>query len=65
MNSEKIFRYLLVGSGILVVLIAIGIVTTLFIGSIPSIKHFGFGFIFSSEWNPTEGREAYGALPSS
>lgn len=63
MNSEKIFRYLLVGSGILVVLIAIGIVTTLFIGSIPSIKHFGFGFIFSSEWNPTEGREAYGALP--
>ena len=63
MNSEKIFRYLLIGSGILMVLIAVGIVATLFVGSIPSFKEFGFGFIFSPEWNPTEGRESYGALP--
>ena len=63
MNSEKIFRYLLIGSGVLIVLIAIGIVTTLFIGSIPSFKEFGFGFIYSTDWNPTQGRESYGALP--
>lgn len=63
MNSEKIFRYLLIGSGVLIVLIAIGIVTTLVIGSIPSFKAFGFGFIYSADWNPTEGRESYGALP--
>ncbi|MDE5416421.1 phosphate ABC transporter permease subunit PstC [Labilibaculum sp. DW002] len=63
MNSEKIFRYLLIGSGVLIVLIALGIVTTLIIGSIPSFKEFGFGFIYSADWNPTEGRESYGALP--
>ncbi|MBI9058610.1 MAG: phosphate ABC transporter permease subunit PstC [Labilibaculum sp.] len=63
MNSEKIFRYLLIGSGVLIVLIAIGIVTTLIVGSIPSFKEFGFGFIYSADWNPTEGRESYGALP--
>lgn len=63
MNSEKIFRYLLIGSGVLIVLIALGIVTTLFIGAIPSFKEFGFGFIFSADWNPTRGSESYGALP--
>ncbi len=63
MNSEKIFRYLLIGSGVLIVLIALGIVTTLFIGAIPSFKEFGFGFIYSADWNPTRGSESYGALP--
>jgi len=63
MNSKKFFRYLLIGSGVLIVLIAIRIVTTLIFGSIPSFKEFGFGFIYSADWNPTEGREAYGALP--
>jgi phosphate transport system permease protein len=32
-------------------------------GSIPVFKEFGLRFIISSKWNPTEGREAYGALP--
>lgn len=36
---------------------------TLFGGSIPAFKTFGPGFITSSAWNPTEGREEYGALP--
>ena len=28
------------------------------------VKEFGlFGFIFSTDWNPTEGRESYGAMP--
>lgn len=63
MNSEKIFKYILRGSGITILLIALAIVYTLIEGSLPSMKEFGFGFIFSSEWNPTEGRENYGALP--
>ncbi len=32
-------------------------------GTIPVFKEFGLKFIVSTEWNPTEGREAYGALP--
>lgn len=32
-------------------------------GAIPAFKKFGLGFIFSGEWDPTEGKEDYGALP--
>lgn len=63
MNSEKLFKYLLIASGLLILLIALGIVYTLIEGAIPSIKEFGFGFLVSTEWDPTEGRENYGALP--
>jgi ABC-type phosphate transport system permease subunit len=29
----------------------------------PAIQEYGLGFLFSSDWNPVEGREKYGALP--
>ncbi len=32
-------------------------------GAIPSFKEFGLKFIISGEWDPSEGRESYGALP--
>lgn len=32
-------------------------------GAIPSFKAFGLKFIVSGNWDPTEGREVYGALP--
>lgn len=32
-------------------------------GAIPAFKEFGLGFIFNNTWNPTEGKEEYGALP--
>jgi len=63
MNSEKVFKISLLTSGILLFILAAGIVATLFDGAIPSIKEYGLGFIFSPEWNPTEDRENYGALP--
>ena len=63
MKSERLFQYFLKFGGILILLMAIGIVATLIMGSIPTFKEFGFGFVYSSEWNPTEGRESYGALP--
>jgi len=63
MKSEKLFQYFLKSGGILILLMALGIVATLVMGSLPAFKEFGPGFIFSSEWNPTEGRESYGALP--
>ncbi|RXQ87824.1 phosphate ABC transporter permease subunit PstC [Ancylomarina salipaludis] len=63
MKSEKLFQYFLKSGGILILMMAIGIVATLIMGSIPTFKEFGFKFIFSSNWNPTEGRESYGALP--
>ncbi len=51
-----------VASG-LIVLISGGMVLSLMSGAIPAFKEFGFRFIISNEWNPTEGRENYGALP--
>ncbi len=32
-------------------------------GSIPAFKNFGLHFVINNNWNPTEGRENYGALP--
>jgi len=63
MINEKQFKRFLICSGAIIVIIGIGIISTLIIKALPSIKEYGISFIFSSEWNPTEGRESYGALP--
>ncbi|MFA5241318.1 MAG: phosphate ABC transporter permease subunit PstC [Sulfuricella sp.] len=44
----------------LVFSILAAIIGSLVIGSMPAIKAFGFGFLFSSEWNPVT--EKFGAL---
>jgi phosphate transport system permease protein len=45
-----------------VLLIFGGVIASLVIGAIPSIKAFGFGFIIDGAWRPT--REHFGALAS-
>ncbi|MCD4773693.1 MAG: phosphate ABC transporter permease subunit PstC [Bacteroidales bacterium] len=61
-NSEKITKTLLFLASLIIVLITSGMVLSLMNGAIPVFKEFGINFIFSAEWNPTEGREDYGAL---
>jgi len=63
MNSEKITKTLLFLASLIIILISSGMVLSLVSGTIPVFKEFGLKFIISSEWNPTEGREDYGALP--
>jgi len=63
MNSEKISKGLLLAASFVILLITTGMVLSLVSGSIPVFSKLGFHFIFSSAWNPTEGREDYGALP--
>jgi phosphate transport system permease protein len=63
MSSDKITRTLLFSASLLVLIISAGIVFSLVRGSIPAFREFGLKFIVSKEWNPTAGREAYGALP--
>jgi len=63
MNSEKITKTLLFLASFIIILISGGMVLSLVNGTIPVFKEFGLKFIVSTEWNPTEGREAYGALP--
>lgn len=61
-NSERIVRIVLFLSSILIILITGGMVLSLMNGSIPAFKEFGLRFIVSAQWDPTEGKEAYGAL---
>jgi len=63
MNSDKITKAVLLFSSFIILFVAGGILFSLVQGAIPAFKSFGLKFIFSNNWNPTEGKENYGALP--
>ena len=63
MNSEKITKYFLFAISLIILIISAGMVLSLIGGAMPTFKEYGLKFIFSSEWNPTQGRESYSALP--
>lgn len=63
MNSDKITKGVLLLSSFIILFIAGGMIFSLMQGAIPAFKEFGFKFIFTNNWNPTEGKENYGALP--
>ncbi len=54
------FRFTALGAAILVLLIFLGVIGSLIVGSIPAFKAFGLGFVVSDAWRPT--REIFGAL---
>lgn len=62
-NSERITKFILFLASAIIILLSSGMVLSLMSGAIPVFKQFGIGFIISTEWDPTEGRENYGALP--
>lgn len=61
-NSEKVVKIVLFLSSLLIIFITAGMVLSLMNGSIPVFKEFGLRFIISSQWNPTQGKEEYGAM---
>ncbi len=63
MRSDTITKYILLFSSFVILLISAGMVFSLLGDAIPVFQKFGWRFIISTEWNPTEGRESYGALP--
>lgn len=63
MNSDKITRAVLLLSSFVILFVAGGMIYSLVQGAIPAFKTFGLKFIFSNNWNPTDGKENYGALP--
>lgn len=63
MNSDKVTKAILFSASLIVLMVSAGIVFSLVKGSIPAFKEFGLKFIITNEWNPTEGKEVYGALP--
>lgn len=63
MKSEKITKYVLFAVSLIILLIFAGMVFSLAGGAMPVFKEYGLKFIISTDWNPTSGRESYGALP--
>jgi phosphate transport system permease protein len=63
MISDRLTKAFLFSASLLIVLIAAGIVLSLAGGAVPAFREFGFRFLFINAWDPTEGRELYGALP--
>lgn len=62
--KDRIFRALLLVSGLIVLLVCIAMAVSLVKDSREAFRTFGFwGFISSSEWNPSPSAESYGALP--
>lgn len=63
MYSDRITKIILFSSSLLIIIIAAGIIFSLARGSVPAFREFGLKFIFTDKWDPTSGREVYGALP--
>ena len=61
MKWESIFRRVLMLMGVLLLIIVIGILITLIIESIPSIKSLGVSYLWGKVWDPVN--NVYGAYP--
>jgi phosphate transport system permease protein len=61
MKWETIFRRILVAMSILLLLLVVGILITLIVQSMPSIKSLGIGFLWGKIWDPVS--NIYGAYP--
>jgi len=59
---DPIFRWVTLSGSLLVLVAVLGILLTLVQGALPALDKFGFGFLFSQEWNPVT--HEYGALSS-
>src|ERR1700743_349131 len=58
---ETIFKRLLIAMSILLLLIILGVLATLIIESLPSIKALGIGYLWGKVWDPVQ--NIYGAYP--
>src|SRR5882672_9899356 len=59
--GDAVFRGLMFGAALLILIIVGGMIIALAVESLPSIREFGFGFLTSREWNPI--KNEFGALP--
>jgi len=59
---DRIFHQVTRTAAITVLIILGGVIVSLVHGSLPAMKAFGFGFLFSEAWNPVT--DNFGALPA-
>jgi phosphate transport system permease protein len=58
---EILFKRILIAMSILLVLIILGVLATLILESMPSIKSLGIGYLWGKVWDPVQ--NIYGAYP--
>ncbi|MGZ3755482.1 MAG: phosphate ABC transporter permease subunit PstC [Mucilaginibacter sp.] len=58
---ETIFKRFLIAMSVLLLLIVLGILVTLIVRSLPSIKSLGIGYLWGRVWDPVQ--NVYGAYP--
>jgi phosphate transport system permease protein len=68
--GDAAFRHATRGAAIGVLLLLSGVIVALFIGALPAIRQFGFGFLTSEQWNPVTDKFAglapiYGTIVTS
>jgi phosphate transport system permease protein len=59
--GDGVFRGLMFGAALLILVVVGGMIIALAVESLPAIREFGFGFLWSREWNPV--KSEFGALP--
>ena len=60
-RAEYLFRQALILVGLLMIVLVLGILFTLIVESVPSLKSLGISYIWGKKWNPV--KDVYGALP--
>jgi len=60
-RTENVFRRTLTIMGLAMIVLVLGIMLTLIVQSIPSIKALGFSYLWGKTWDPV--RDIYGAYP--
>lgn len=60
-SADKIYRILLTACAASILLIVLAMLVVIGQGSLPSIKQFGFTFLYGQVWDPIKGE--FGALP--
>jgi phosphate transport system permease protein len=58
---ETLFKRILVIMSVLLVLVILGVLATLILESMPSIRSLGFGYLWGKVWDPVQ--NIYGAYP--
>ncbi len=58
-TGDQVFRGLTFGAAVTVLLLLGGVIISLVWGALPAIRTFGFGFLFSTDWDPVN--DAFGA----
>src|ERR1700712_1679400 len=60
-RAETVFKKSLTGIGISMIVLVFGIMITLIIESVPSMKHLGIKYLWGTTWDPVN--NVYGAAP--